>query len=90
MDTAPSNLRRRGPPITSDTPVARRARAYRVRKRDGGAVFQIGLDGEGVAWLVRLGLLAENQRSDRRAVKDAFVRLASAGFHALKATQAAR
>jgi hypothetical protein len=38
------------------------------------------MDGEGVAWLVRLGLLAENQRSDRSAVKDAFVQLAAAGF----------
>ena len=47
-------------------------------------MFQIGLDGEGVAWLVRLGLLAENQRSDRGAVKDAFVQLAAAGFREIR------
>jgi hypothetical protein len=68
-----------------DHTVVERIRRYRQRKREGGVVFTVDLDGSDVAALVKLGLLAEDRRRDRDAVKAAFAETARAGYRALTA-----
>jgi hypothetical protein len=76
---------------TDDAPTARakrlnvqRVKRYRVRQRDGGCCFTVELDGSDVAALVKIGVLAEDKRGDRDAVKAAVLKLFVVGFRAIK------
>jgi hypothetical protein len=58
------------------SPEAERQRRRRERRRRGAMVVQVVIGSTAIRDLIVLGWLRDGERSDRRAVKDAFVRFA--------------
>jgi hypothetical protein len=62
-------------PITC-SPEAERQRRRRERRRRGAVVVQVVLGPAAIRDLILLGWLRDGERTDRQAVRDAFVRFA--------------
>ena len=62
-----------------------RVKRHRERKANGGCCFNVDLDGSDVAALVKIGVLTEDRRGDRDAVKAAVLKLFTIGYRAIKA-----
>jgi hypothetical protein len=63
-----------------------RVKRHRERKANGGCCFNVDLDGSDVAALVKLGVLAEDRRSDRDAVRAAVLKLFVIGYRTARSS----
>jgi hypothetical protein len=61
-----------------------RVKRHRERKANGGCCFNVDLDGSDVAALVKIGVLAEDKRGDRDAVKAAVLKLFVVGYRSVQ------
>jgi hypothetical protein len=62
--------------IAASRPEAQRQRRSRERRRRGAMVVQVVIGPAAIRDLIRLGWLRDGERTDRQAVRDAFVRFA--------------
>jgi hypothetical protein len=66
-------------PITC-SPEAERQRRRRERRRRGAMVVQVVIGPAAIRDLILLGWLRDSERTDRQAVRDAFVRFAKSAL----------
>ena len=62
------------------SPEAQRQRRSRERRRRGAVVGQVVIGPAAIRDLTRLGWLCDAERTDRQAVRDAFVRFAKSAL----------